>query len=217
MNTEPYDSSRHILHAPAGFLAAGAWDGLADLADLTASGSLTIAPGSTLQFAEVSDDEAFTALAAQLGLRAEFGRVVAPPLLPTDAETAVAECAWSLVGEEGVVEVQVAGQPYLGYTDAHTHLLGGEPAATQVRIADVIGWIPRDDGSVSLGAALNGGVVSSYLARLLGVIGTPSAITPFGTVLIHNLSEAIADQVLRVLPGMGMIFDADAAETMLRG
>lgn len=208
------DSNSHIVHAPGGFLAAGSWDGIADLADLTKTQTVRVAAHSTLEFSDVTDADSFAVLAAQLGFYTGPERVIVPPLLPRNAEAAVAECAWSLLPGSELVEIQVGGQPHLGVADARTHILGGQPDSRQVEVKDVIGWISRDDGTVSLGAALEDGVISSYLARLLGVIGTPSAITPFGTVLIHNLSEAIADQVLRVLPGMGMIFDADTVNQL---
>lgn len=204
----------HVVHAPGGFLAAGSWDGIADLADLTESQTVRVAAHSTLEFTDVTDADSFASLVAQLGFHAGPERVIVPPLLPRDAEATVAECAWSLLPGNELVEIQVGGQPYLGVAEAQAHVLGGQPDSRQVEVKDVIGWISRDDGTVSLGAALEDGIISSYLARLLGVIGTPSAITPFGTVLIHNLSEAIADQVLRVLPGMGMIFDAETVEQM---
>lgn len=83
----------------------------------------------------------------------------------------------------------------------------GVPAASQ-RVP--VGWLPAEDGSVSLGAGLRFGVVEAKVARMLAVIGVDTTITPWASLVIHDLSESIAEQVVRVLAPLGLIFDENS-------
>lgn len=71
-----------------------------------------------------------------------------------------------------------------------------------------IGWIEQMDGAVMLGGVLAHGRLSAQLAEFLGAIGTDIVITPDREVLITDLTEGVADTVLRVLAPLGLIFDA---------
>ncbi|WKD59310.1 hypothetical protein [Corynebacterium caspium] len=75
--------------------------------------------------------------------------------------------------------------------------------------AEVIGWFAQPDGLVSLGASLPNNIISAQLARMLAVIGTRSTLTAHGTIFLHDMSEAIAEQVLKVLAPLGLNFDAE--------
>jgi len=70
-----------------------------------------------------------------------------------------------------------------------------------------VGWIPQDDGRVTLGAAAPLGVLQSRVAEYLAAINAPMAITPWRSVLVFDLDESVADVALRVLAPMGLIFD----------
>lgn len=70
-----------------------------------------------------------------------------------------------------------------------------------------IGWL-ADGERVSLGAGLRFGQLSSRLARFLAAIGAQTRVTPWNSLVIHDLSEAVAEQVVKVLAPMGLIFDA---------
>jgi len=74
-----------------------------------------------------------------------------------------------------------------------------------------VGWIGQDseqDGaSVSLGAAVPLGVLSARQAHFLAAIEAPMVITPWRSVLVCDLTEAVADTALRVLAPLGLVFD----------
>ncbi|TPG33507.1 precorrin-3B synthase [Mycolicibacterium hodleri] len=70
-----------------------------------------------------------------------------------------------------------------------------------------VGWIPQDDGLVTLGAAVPLGVLKTRVAEYLAAVGSPLVITPWRSVLICDLDEGIADTSLRVLAPLGLVFD----------
>ncbi|MBX9981611.1 MAG: precorrin-3B synthase [Mycobacterium sp.] len=70
-----------------------------------------------------------------------------------------------------------------------------------------VGWIPQDDGRVTLGAAVPLGILPARVAEFLAAIEVPLVITPWRSVLVCDLSEEVADTALRVLAPLGLIFD----------
>jgi precorrin-3B synthase len=72
----------------------------------------------------------------------------------------------------------------------------------------VVGWFDQDDGAVMLGAVVELARIPSRLAEFLAAIDTPIIITPDREILTCDLSEAVAETVVRVLAPMGLIFDA---------
>jgi precorrin-3B synthase len=70
-----------------------------------------------------------------------------------------------------------------------------------------VGWISQDDGRVALGAAVPLGVLSARVAEFLAAIEAPLVITPWRSVLVCDLDEAVADVALRVLAPLGLVFD----------
>lgn len=89
----------------------------------------------------------------------------------------------------------------------------GEPAmtdggtSTAVEVPPV-GWVDTDDGLVSLLAVVPFGVVPARLAEFLGAIERPSTVSAERVIGLHGLTEGMAEQVVRVLAPMGMVFDA---------
>jgi precorrin-3B synthase len=73
-----------------------------------------------------------------------------------------------------------------------------------------VGWLPQDDGRVTLGAAVPLGVLQASVAEYLAAIGAPLVITPWRSVLVCDLDEGIADVALRVLAPLGMVFDENS-------
>ena len=73
-----------------------------------------------------------------------------------------------------------------------------------------IGWLDRPDGTVVLAGALAGGVLPARTAEFLAAVDRPVVITPWQSVLLCDLDEWAAEQVVRVLAPMGLIFDADS-------
>ncbi|MGH3531178.1 MAG: precorrin-3B synthase, partial [Mycobacterium sp.] len=72
------------------------------------------------------------------------------------------------------------------------------------------GWIEQNDGLVALGGAVPLGVLSADVAEYLGAIGAPLVITPWRSVLVCDLDDAVADAALRVLAPMGLVFDENS-------
>ncbi len=76
-----------------------------------------------------------------------------------------------------------------------------------------IGWL-EDSGaagsSVVLGAGLRFGFLSAQVAQVLSVVGKPTTITPWASIVIHDLDEAEAEQVVKVLAPLGLVFDVDS-------
>lgn len=80
------------------------------------------------------------------------------------------------------------------------------PAVTKAPV----GWIPQRDGRVTLGAAVPLGILPARVAEFLAAIEAPIAITPWRSVLVFDLDEAIADTALRVLAPLGLVFDENS-------
>lgn len=86
------------------------------------------------------------------------------------------------------------------------------PAAALPRADNPVpaGWITQRDGLVSLGAAVPLGVLPARTAEFLAVIDAPMVVTPWRSVLVCDLTEAVADSALRVLPPLGLVFDENS-------
>ncbi len=77
-----------------------------------------------------------------------------------------------------------------------------------------VGWIDQDrpgqEGHVALGAAVPLGVLSAGVAEYLAAIEAPLVITPWRSVVVCDLDEAVADVALRVLAPLGLVFDENS-------
>ncbi|WP_433520536.1 precorrin-3B synthase [Nocardia pseudovaccinii] len=73
-----------------------------------------------------------------------------------------------------------------------------------------IGWLEQDNGLVSLGAAVRLGSMPARIAEFIAAIERPIFITPWRSLVITDLEEWPAEQVVRVLAPMGLIFDANS-------
>ncbi|HEY5855000.1 MAG TPA: precorrin-3B synthase [Aldersonia sp.] len=71
----------------------------------------------------------------------------------------------------------------------------------------LVGWLPQDDGLVTLGAVVAHARLPARTAEFLAAIGTDVCVTPNREILVCDLSEDVADTVLRVLAPLGLIFD----------
>ncbi|MEO9330104.1 precorrin-3B synthase [Gordonia aurantiaca] len=74
----------------------------------------------------------------------------------------------------------------------------------------IVGWFDQDDGSVLLGCVVELGRLPARLAEFLAAIEKPIVFTPDREILICDLSEGVAETVVRVLAPMGLIFDAES-------
>ncbi|MET7771037.1 precorrin-3B synthase [Nocardia sp. NPDC005366] len=90
--------------------------------------------------------------------------------------------------------------------------LGRTPDAERVEFAasqDIpIGWLDQENGSVSLGAGVRLGTLTARVAEFLAAVEHPIFVTPWRSLLVVDLEEGPAEQVVRVLAPMGLIFDA---------
>ncbi len=92
---------------------------------------------------------------------------------------------------------------------AHDLTSSGEPSPAPTTSADPrIGWVDTIDGRVSLLAVAPFGVVPARLAEFLGAVDRPSTISADRVIGLHGLTEDMAEQVVRVLAPMGLVFDA---------
>jgi precorrin-3B synthase len=73
-----------------------------------------------------------------------------------------------------------------------------------------VGWIQQDDGRVALGAAVPLGVLSADVAETVAAIGAPLVMTPWRSVQVCDLDEAVAEAALRVLAPLGLVFDENS-------
>ncbi|WP_068163848.1 precorrin-3B synthase [Rhodococcus phenolicus] len=85
-----------------------------------------------------------------------------------------------------------------------------DPAPVPAPPPHPIGWLDRPDGTVVLAGALAGGVLPARTAEFLAAVDHPLVITPWRSVLLCDLDEGVAEQVVRVLAPMGLIFDANS-------
>ncbi len=90
---------------------------------------------------------------------------------------------------------------------------GVELSATPLpaRTKPPVGWITQEDCLVALGAGVPLGVLPARVAEFLAAIEAPLVITPWRSVLVCDLDEAVADVALRVLAPLGLIFDENSS------
>ncbi|NKY58018.1 precorrin-3B synthase [Nocardia flavorosea] len=101
-----------------------------------------------------------------------------------------------------------------GGTERLTARLGRSPGTERLEFTDPagppIGWLPQDDGLVALGAGVRLGSLPARTAEFLAAIERPILLTPWRSLIVADLGEAAAEQVVRVLAPMGLLFDADS-------
>ncbi|WP_203236943.1 precorrin-3B synthase [Nocardia panacis] len=73
-----------------------------------------------------------------------------------------------------------------------------------------IGWLTQDNGLVALGACIRLGSLPARLAEFLAATERPVLLTPWRGIVLADLEEWAAEQVVRVLAPMGLIFDAES-------
>ncbi|MBF6481097.1 precorrin-3B synthase, partial [Nocardia cyriacigeorgica] len=92
--------------------------------------------------------------------------------------------------------------------------LGLTPVSARVDISAAppppIGWLPQDNGLVALGAGVRLGSLPARTAEFLAAVERPVFLTPWRSLVLTDLEEWPAEQVVRVLAPMGLIFDANS-------
>ncbi|MEI7715805.1 MAG: precorrin-3B synthase [Mycobacterium sp.] len=151
----------------------------------------------------VGDDSCTLLLAGRdTGVRLDAGEVVNTLVDVATQFLAIRGNAWR-VGELDDPARLVPGAELRGAE------FPGSPAFPAVTRAPV-GWFTQDDGRVALGAAVPLGVLSSRTADYLAAIDAPLVITPWRSVLVCDLDDAVADAALQVLAPLGLVFDENS-------
>ncbi|MET9487059.1 precorrin-3B synthase [Nocardia sp. NPDC006630] len=84
----------------------------------------------------------------------------------------------------------------------------GESIEIGVRHEIPIGWMTQGDDRVALGAGVPLGSLPARTAEFIAAVERPILLTPWRSLVIADLDEWAAEQVVRVLAPMGLIFDA---------
>ncbi|GAA4749419.1 hypothetical protein GCM10023217_19650 [Gordonia alkaliphila] len=84
----------------------------------------------------------------------------------------------------------------------------GPPSQTPP--APRVGWFDQDDGRVLLGAVTADGRLTARQAEFAAAIGAPLIVTVDRELLIADLTEGVAETVVRVLAPQGFSFDANS-------
>ncbi|AYF75700.1 precorrin-3B synthase [Nocardia yunnanensis] len=86
----------------------------------------------------------------------------------------------------------------------------GAPVEITARQDIPIGWLNQDDDRVALGAGVRLGSLPARTAEFIAAIERPVFLTPWRSLVITDLEEWAAEQVVRVLAPMGLLFDANS-------
>lgn len=146
------------------------------------------------------------------------GRAVPYRVAVADAATVVVDVAVTFAGSAGPARVPGSGALHrLVVVALGSHpdtvpspVPRGAPTATTPVSVPTVGWVDTADGLVSLLAVVPDGLVSARLAEFLGAVERPTTVSADRVIGLHGLTDAMAEQVVRVLAPMGMIFDAES-------
>lgn len=94
--------------------------------------------------------------------------------------------------------------------DEATHPATGEPTPAVPHDGPLVGWFDQDDGRVLLGAVVELARIPARTAEFLAAIDHPIVVTPDREILVCDLSDGVAETVVRVLAPMGVIYDASS-------
>jgi len=90
----------------------------------------------------------------------------------------------------------------------------GEYSRSEPTSTPQVGWLAQDtDDLVALGSVVAHGRIPARLGEFLAAVERDIYLTPRKEILIVDLSEGMADTVLRVLAPMGLIFDENSPWT----
>ena len=177
-----------LASLPGRFLASFD-DGSGDVTPLGADVGLHAVDQDTLALVLVGADSGLRTTAADavdrlIRAARAFGEIRGP--------------AWRLAEvPDGVTQVRDA----LGAAVARPVDLAGQPQAP-------VGWLTQDDGLVSIGAVVPLGRLDALTARFLAAVQRPLVVTPWRGIVVADLTEDVADSLLRVVAPRGLVFDA---------
>ena len=221
--SETHERVRNILASPL----SGRVDGDADVRDLVgdlddallADTELADLPGRIL-FSLDDGRGDVSGLGADIGVHAVGGDEFALILAGQDTGVRVARA-------EAVDVMVAAARAFRAARDGHwriAELPGGAAdvlaglavtataAPLTVAHADTapLGWFVQRDATVALGATVAHGVLPARTAEFLAAVERDVIVTPWRSLILVDLDEWAAEQVVRVLAPMGLIFDAES-------
>jgi precorrin-3B synthase len=91
--------------------------------------------------------------------------------------------------------------------------LAGPHSEPEAPTEPLVGWFDQDDELVTLGAVVPHGRLSARIAEFLAAIERDIYLTPRKEILVCDMTDGMADTVVRVLAPMGLIFDAGSPWT----
>lgn len=224
-----HDRVRNVLQSPL----SGRVGGKADVRDLVqefdkaliAEPSLATLPGRTLMafddgrgdvlgerpdFGVVAHDESTFELiigGATSGLIISRDDVVEALITTAKAWNDSRGSAWRIAEANAAERVADAVIDELGARVRREAPSPAESFDATAGLSRQIGWIDQPDGLVSLAAGLRFGVLPARLARAISHTQVPVHITPWYSLILHDLEEEVAEQVVKVLAPNGLIFD----------
>jgi precorrin-3B synthase len=97
-------------------------------------------------------------------------------------------------------------------------LLGTLPVAAshsepEAPTEPLVGWFDQNDELVTLGSVVPHGRLPARIAEFLAAIERDIYLTPRKEILVCDMTDGMADTVVRVLAPMGLIFDAGSPWT----
>lgn len=224
-----HDRVRNVLQSPL----SGRVGGKADVRDLVqefdkaliAEPSLATLPGRTLMvfddgrgdvlgerpdFGVVAHDESTFELiigGATSGLIISRDDVVEALITTAKVWNDSRGSAWRIAEANAAERVADAVIEELGARVRRQEPSPAESFDATAGLSRQIGWIDQPDGLVSLAAGLRFGVLPARLARAISHTQVPVHITPWYSLILHDLEEEVAEQVVKVLAPNGLIFD----------
>ncbi|WP_295628437.1 precorrin-3B synthase [uncultured Corynebacterium sp.] len=225
-----HDKVRNILQSPMTGRVGGL-DDVSDLVDdfdraLCADADLAALPGRTLFAVDdgrgdvlgESPDLGVVALGggefelvvagAPAGASVPRDRAVDMLMAATRAWSRLRGSAWRIEESDLAGDVIAAAAEELGVDVGEAS--DAESFAFAHPGTDQIGWIDQPDGRVSLAAGLRFGILPARLARAISHTNVPVHVTPWYSLILHDLDEPVAEQVVRVMAPNGLIFDRNS-------
>jgi precorrin-3B synthase len=97
-----------------------------------------------------------------------------------------------------------------------TDLPRADPHPDPVAPAEpLVGWFDQHDTLVTLGSVVPHGRLSARIAEFLAAIERDIYFTPRKEILVCDMTDPMADTVVRVLAPMGLVFDANSPWTQV--
>lgn len=222
--SETHERVRNIVASPL----TGRLGGLADVRDLVtgldeglvADADLSELPGRIL-FSVDDGRGDVSGMGADIGVHAVDGDRFAVMLAGADSGVRVgrSDAVRTMLDAARAFRTERDGHWRIGElaggsTSILRHL--GEPVSVDDRVdldanaEPPIGWFVQDDATVALGATVAHGLLPARTAQFLAAVERDVVITPWRSLVVVDLDEWAAEQVVRVLAPMGLIFDADS-------